>query len=322
MCKDAQLTKESSALDKYYVTAFYKFMDLAPSMLDGELQNLLNKRAQQLNILGLIVLGVEGINATVSAPTPEALSEFKQFLLMTLGLTHMNFKDSVSQRSPFRRFVIKTRDEIVTLGTPELVPQSSQNHHLSPTAWNQVLKNEEDYVLIDTRNWYEFNLGTFQGALNPNIDKFTEFPKYLESQNISKNKKMLIFCTGGIRCEKGILELQRQGYDQVYQLEGGILKYLEEFPDDQFAGECFVFDHRVALDQKLEPSINYGLCPHCGQPSSIKINCQRCDISTLICPSCAELDFKKVTCSKNCSYHLKLHPERKAKPAGKPQHKK
>ena len=149
---------------------------------------------------------------------------------------------------------------------------------------------------------------------DPNIDKFTEFPKYLESQNIGKDKKMMIFCTGGIRCERGILELQRQGYENVYQLEGGILKYLEEYPHDQFTGECFVFDHRVAVDQELKPSKKYGLCPHCGQPSSIKIECKRCDTENLLCDKCVEIEWKKDTCSKNCAYQYKLHPERKAKP--------
>jgi UPF0176 protein len=299
-------------VNNYYVTAFYKFMPLSfESLLD--LKALLQKTAERHQILGLIVLGPEGINSTLSASSLEDLAAFKTLLLNALNLTEMNFKDSLSHKAPFRRFVIKSREEIVTLGTPELVPLESKNHHLSPSAWNQVLKNDDDYVLIDTRNWYEFNLGSFRGAINPDIEKFTDFPKYLEQQNISKDKKMLIFCTGGIRCEKGILELQRQGYDQVYQLEGGILKYLEEYPHDQFAGECFVFDHRVALDQQLEPSTKYGLCPHCGQPSHIEISCQRCEQVTLICPDCAELDFKKVTCSKNCSYHLKLHPDRKVK---------
>jgi UPF0176 protein len=165
--------------------------------------------------------------------------------------------------------------------------------------------------MIDTRNWYEYKIGTFQGALNPDIEKFTDFPEYIEKQGISKDKKMLIFCTGGIRCEKGILELQQQGYEKVYQLEGGILNYLAQYPRDEFKGECFVFDHRVAVDQNLSPSKNYVLCPHCGQPGDTSIVCKRCDHEDKICESCAQLTYKKETCSKNCAHQWELNPGRK-----------
>jgi UPF0176 protein len=192
-----------------------------------------------------------------------------------------------------------------------MVPPDGKNHHLSPAEWNRVMKEETDYVMIDTRNWYEHKIGTFKGALNPDIEKFTDFPEYIEAQGIEKDKKMLIYCTGGIRCEKGILELQKQGYDNVFQLDGGIINYMKEFPNDQFEGECFVFDHRVALDQNLAPSIKYGLCPHCGQPSEIKIECKRCDSEELICVDCGKEEFKKDTCSKNCAYQYELHPNKK-----------
>jgi len=302
----------------FSVTAFYRFFDVPKNCPDQTLENLKEKittKATELDLKGLMILGAEGINSTTAAPSKENLQSYKTFLSEIFGISDFNFKDSESAKPPFRKFVVKIRDEIVTLGTPELIPNMSENnHHLTPTQWNEVMKNEKDYVMIDTRNWYEFNIGTFKGSVNPNIDKFTEFPKYLEEQKIAKDKKMLIFCTGGIRCEKGIMELQRQGYDNVYQLEGGILKYLEEYPNDQFAGECFVFDHRVAVDQNLHPSTQYGLCPHCGQPSKIKVDCKRCDTEALICDDCIQLDWKKDTCSKNCAYQYQLHPERKASP--------
>ncbi|MEK6773989.1 MAG: rhodanese-like domain-containing protein [Bdellovibrionota bacterium] len=297
----------------YHITAFYRFFKI-----NDNLQNIKEKieqKALELDLRGLMILGPEGINSTTSAPSKEALDSYKHFLKDFFKMDEFNFKDSQSEKLPFRKFLIKIRKEIVTFDTPELIPDMGiNNHHLSPTEWNQIMKDDKEHFIIDTRNWYEYNIGTFKGALNPNIDKFTDFPKYLEEQKISKDKKMLIFCTGGIRCEKGILELQRQGYENVYQLEGGILKYLEEYPNDQFTGECFVFDHRVALDQNLKPSTQYGLCPHCGQPSSIQIDCKRCDTKTLICEDCEKLEWKKHTCSKNCAYHFELHPERKAPP--------
>lgn len=298
----------------HYVTAFYKFMNLSdPAHRLSDLKSQIEKKAESLQIKGLIILGPEGINSTCSALSSETLEEYKKFILELFQQSEMNFKDSLSEKPPFRRLAVKIRDEIVTTGNLDLSPQQEKNQHLNPSQWNQVLQREEDYVLVDTRNWYEYKVGTFTGAINPDIDKFSDFPAYLEEQKISKEKKMLIFCTGGIRCEKGILELQKQGYQNVYQLEGGVLKYLEEYPEDQFQGECFVFDHRVALDQNLKPSSKYGLCPHCGQPSALQIECKRCDSSMKICEECAELDWKKDTCSKNCAYHYELHPERKVR---------
>lgn len=299
-----------SATPNYYVTAFYKFKKITQEELPEVQKNLENK-AEELNVKGLVILGTEGFNSTCAAPSQESLESWKQFIREYFDSADQFFKDSTSEKAPFRRFKVKVRQEIVTTGIPGVMPPEGQNHHLSPAEWNRVMKEEDNYVIIDTRNWYEYKIGTFKGALNPNIEKFTEFPQYIESQGIPKDKKMLIFCTGGIRCEKGILELQNQGYDNVYQLDGGILNYIKEFPNDQFEGECFVFDHRVAVDQNLQPTQKFGLCPHCGQPSTIKITCKRCDATELICEDCIKVDFAKDTCSKNCAYQLEKHPARK-----------
>ncbi len=292
----------------YFISAFYHFK---------RLENLetikadLEKKADELNVRGLLVLGHEGINTTCSSPSKENLALFKKWIISYFDAPQIAFKDSESDRPPFRRYKVKIREEIVTAGLPDVMPPEGKNHHLTPNEWNRVLKEEKDYVMIDTRNWYEYNIGTFKGALNPNIEKFTDFPEYIEKQGISKDKKMLIFCTGGIRCEKGILELQKQGFDQVYQLEGGILNYLEQYPHDQYEGECFVFDHRVSVDQNLAPSQRYTLCPHCGQPADTEIECKRCDFHEKICVTCTQEEFKKDTCSKNCAHQWKLHPGRK-----------
>ena len=296
----------------HFVSTFYKFKkDENPE----KTKLFLEQTAEKLQVNGLIIIGHEGFNATVSANSANNLLLFKKEICQYFMTPDLFFKDSVSDIAPFRRFKVKIREEIVTLGTPELAPydQDGSNHHLTPAEWNQVMKNE-DHVIIDTRNWYETKIGTFKGAINPMTDQFTEFPQFLESQKIPKDKKILIFCTGGIRCEKGILEVQRQGYKNVYQLYGGILNYLKESPHDQFEGECFVFDHRVAVDQNMQPSQQYKLCPHCGQPGKTAVDCKRCDTHTYICEDCAELEWKKETCSKNCAYQYKLHPDRKAPP--------
>lgn len=283
------------------------------TIVDVEKTKLFFQSAAEKNkILGLIILAPEGFNSTVSANNETDLANYKTEILKYFNLQNLNFKDSTSNKAPFRRLVIKLRPEIVTLGTPELRPPDGKNYHLSPTEWNHVMKTEtDDIVLIDTRNWYETQIGTFKNAINPMTDQFTEFPQFMESQNISKEKKVLIFCTGGIRCEKGILDLHQQGYHNVYQLDGGILNYLKEYPNDQFTGECFVFDHRVSVDQDLKPTKIYDLCPHCGQPAKTEIDCKRCDTHQMICEDCSVLDWKKQTCSKNCAHHLELHPDRK-----------
>lgn len=288
-----------------YITTFYRFM---PVRDPATVQKDLEVKAENLGIRGLVILGTEGINSTIAAPSEEALLEFKNWIATYFQVSDMIYKNSFAPKAPFRRFKVKLRKEIVTLGTPELMPDSPKNHHLTPEEWNKVMKEESDILLIDTRNWYETKVGTFKGAVNPGIEQFNEFPEWLEGQNYPKDKKMLIFCTGGIRCEKGILELQRQGYDNVYQLEGGILKYIEEFPNDQYEGECFVFDHRVAVNQELEPSKVYSLCPHCGQPAKIDINCRRCDSPAKICDECVTAEIMKDTCSKNCAHHYQMRP--------------
>ncbi len=293
---------------QHYVAAFYQFMPLENPELA---QKNLEAKAEELGVKGLVILGREGFNSTCSSHTLESFEAWKNYIKHYFNTPDLVFKESMTSKSPFRRFKVKIREEIVTAGIPEMTPPPGKNNHLTPEEWDQVLTQESDYALIDTRNWYEYKIGTFRGAINPNLEKFTEFPRYIDDQGIPKDKKILIFCTGGIRCEKGILELQKQGYKNVYQLDGGILNYFKESKNSQYDGECFVFDHRVAVDQKLQPTLRYGLCPHCGQPGESKITCTRCDSEALICETCAAIPFKQSTCSKNCAHHFELNPSKK-----------
>jgi UPF0176 protein len=292
----------------HYITAYYKFM---PIQDVNQAKEFFIDISQKTNTRGLVIVAPEGFNSTVSNKSLDGLNQYKQAVLAYFKLESLNFKDSEAEKAPFRRFVTKIRNEIVTSGKADMRPDSDKNHHLSPDQWNEMIEKENP-VIIDTRNWYEYKIGTFKGALNPNTDTFTEFPKYMESQNITKDQKVMIFCTGGIRCEKGILELQEKGYSQIYQLDGGILNYLKEKPNEKFEGECFVFDHRVAVDQALKPTKQYNLCPHCGQPGKTEIDCKRCDTHMMICEDCHKIEWKMETCSKDCAYHYQLHPDRKA----------
>jgi UPF0176 protein len=309
---DSLPLSEKGRTPQFFISTFYHFIKVdSPEDFKAEFK----AKAEELKILGLLIIGEEGFNTTSSAESQEALQAWKDYFKQKFNLKKLNNKDSVSDKPPFLRFSVKIRPEIVTTGRHDLHLDSQKvghNRHLTPEVWDRVMKEErEQIVIIDTRNWYEYNVGTFKGALNPNIEKFTEFPHYFENQKIGKEQKILIFCTGGIRCEKGILELQEKGYQNVYQLDGGILKYLEKKPHEEFVGECFVFDNRVAVTQDLKPSQTYKLCPHCGQPAAIKKECVRCDTEFLICDKCVELKTKKDTCSKNCANQWEMRPGRK-----------
>lgn len=291
----------------HYIVAAYSFFPVPDT---SALEERLWKTAAELQVMGLAILAPEGFNGTYALPSSELREIFCQTLREICGDPHLECKKSQSEKAPFKDFQIKIREEIVSLGAPELTPQSKRNYHLNADEWNQVLKTEKDVIVIDTRNDYEFRIGTFKGAVNPKTQKFSEFPEFIDQQKISPNQKMLIFCTGGIRCEKGILDLHRRGFKNVYQLEGGILKYLETHPNDQFEGECLVFDHRVAVDQHLQPTKSYAWCPHCGQPAQIQINCKKCQTAALVCGDCLQQSPYKETCTKNCRNTLQAQAQR------------
>jgi len=288
--------------EKFQISAFYFFTELT----DSELNNIkvkLEEFALDNNLFGLIIIANEGINGTCCI-LKENSNKFKIFLTsLNSAFLNINFKDSFSSFNTFKRFKIKVRDEIVTLERKDIIPKGA-NNHLEPKEWDEFLENENDYILIDTRNTYETKLGMFENAIDPGMDNFTEFKKYVEKLNQPKDKKVLMYCTGGIRCEKASYQMQEAGYKNVYQLNGGILKYLEEFPNKKFNGECFVFDHRVAVDQELKPSKIFKLCPHTGNPASLEIICKNCDKKAVVDKN-AKFEYQLNSCSKNCAYHLK-----------------
>lgn len=281
------------------IVAFYRFHPLSEDQVLSWKQKL-EQFALENGVLGLCLLGHEGINGTLSGPLA-SLQELKTLLQEGLGVT--NFKDSVAKRHPFHVFRIKIKEEIVTLGKPGFVPQQVHYHHLSPTEWNKAMQ-DPNAVILDTRNDYEVEIGKFKGARDFALKEFREFPRAVKESGIPKNSPILMYCTGGIRCEKAILEMQAQGYTNVSQLDGGILNYLEKCPNEAFEGECFVFDYRVAVDQNLQPSQVYKLCPHCGQPAHKPITCEKCGSEATVCTHCT--DEAAVTCSKNCAHHMAI----------------
>jgi len=284
------------------ITAFYRFVSMDESRL-AAVRDSLESFADSRGIRGLVVLGSEGVNATVAGPA-EAVTSLKEHLAGMFPGEEIAFKDSFADKMPFARFKVDLRTEIITTKDLSISSEESRGTHLAPREWHHLIESDPDVVIVDTRNDYETEIGIFKGALDPKIKKFSEFQSYIEQGHLPRDKKLLLYCTGGIRCEKAVPEVKRLGYENVYQLEGGILRYLEEYPEGYFEGECFVFDHRVAVDAQLQPTAIYKLCPHCGNPAKEKVSCKNCGKESVVCQTCMEHEDKK-SCSKNCAYHIR-----------------
>ena len=249
---------------KFLIAAFYKFTKVS---LLFELQTEFYKFLENLNIKGTVLLAEEGINGTVSG-SPKSIAKFKNFLSEKDLLSESDFKVSSADFMPFPRLKVKLKKEIVTIGDCEINPVEKVGEYVDPLDWNQLI-TDEDVLVLDTRNTYEVSIGSFEGAIQPETTNFREFPEWAETEGskLSKDKKIAMFCTGGIRCEKASSLLKDKGFEKVYHLKGGILNYLEKVKPEEslWNGECFVFDDRVALNHKLEPG-SYDLCHGCRMP--------------------------------------------------------
>ena len=245
------------------ICALYKF-----TRLDDfeEIQGPLKIFLESLNIRGTLLLAKEGVNGTIAGDN-DSIMKSLDYLQKDERLVGLEYKFSYSEKPPFKRLKVKLKKEIVTLGVSNIDPIFSSGTYVKPADWNELV-NDPDVVLIDTRNNYEFEIGSFKGSINPNTETFREFPAYTKN-NLEKyrDKKIAMFCTGGIRCEKSTAYLKSKGFENVFHLQGGILKYLEEVKEDEslWEGECFVFDDRVAVKHNLELG-KYDQCHACRFP--------------------------------------------------------
>ncbi|NOZ51551.1 MAG: rhodanese-related sulfurtransferase [Gammaproteobacteria bacterium] len=217
-------------------------------------------------IKGTILLASEGINGTI-AGTRSGIDAVMSFIRTDSLLNNLEYKESSSTSQPFLRMKVKLKKEIVTLGVPGINPTKQVGQYVNAQHWNQLI-TDPDVVVIDTRNNYEVNVGTFEGAINPATNSFREFPQFVQQTlHPDKHKKVAMFCTGGIRCEKATAYLLKQGFENVFHLKGGILKYMEETSAENslWNGECFVFDERVTINQRLARG-RYSLCYGCRLP--------------------------------------------------------
>jgi len=253
----------------FFTTAFYHFVSINDIKI---IQNIIQDYCDKTSIKGTILIANEGINGTISGEEIDILA-FHEFIkhdsIFSKVFQPLEYKSSWSNKNPFYRMKVRLKKEIVALGIPEVSPTKRVGTYVSPEEWNSLI-SDPDIILIDTRNGYEVDIGTFRNAINPKTSSFREFPEYVKKNlNTKKNKKIAMFCTGGIRCEKASSYMMEEGFDEVYHLQGGILKYLETIPekDSLWQGECFVFDQRVAVTNGLKEG-KYNQCFACRHPLS------------------------------------------------------
>ena len=268
----------------YFLTAaLYKFVEL-PDFAD--LKAPLLDCCNNNQVKGTILLASEGINGTI-AGSSEGVHAVLAFLRSDPRFADLVHKESFSEKAPFYRLKIRLKREIVTMGIPDINPRLMAGKYVKPEEWNKLL-DDPDVVVVDVRNDFEVSMGTFEGAINPKTKSFSELPEWVLQETALRNKpKVAMFCTGGIRCEKSTAFLRTQGFDEVYHLEGGILKYLETVPEaeSRWEGECFVFDERVSVGHGLK-SGNYELCRGCRHPISQEDKASELFVLGVSCPHC------------------------------------
>jgi UPF0176 protein len=265
------------------VAAFYKFVALPDyKALQAGIQDC----AVANQVMGTILLAEEGINGTVSGPE-EGVRALLDYIKSDKRICDLEHKESWAEENPFYRMKVRLKKEIVTLGVDGVSPTKSVGEYVEPENWNDFI-NDPDVVVIDTRNDYEVAIGSFKGAVDPETTSFRELPEWVEEQdNLLEGKKIAMFCTGGIRCEKSTSFMKEQGFDDVYHLKGGILKYLETVPQEEslWEGECFVFDQRVSVGHGLKQG-PYDLCHACRHPITEEDKTSELFAKGVSCPRC------------------------------------
>ena len=270
---------------KFLIVAYYKFVSL-PDF--EERREPLQSFCEEQGVKGTILLAAEGINSTM-AGSPEGIEAVLDYLQSDPAVGELTVKRSYADEPPFYRMKVRLKKEIVRLGMPEINPNDQVGTYVEPEDWNELI-SDPDVVIVDTRNDYEYEIGTFKGAIDPKTTTFREFPEYVKKELADKkDKKVAMFCTGGIRCEKSTSLLLNEGFKDVYHLNGGILNYLEKVkPEDSlWEGECFVFDNRVTVDHKLDAGA-FDMCHACRHTLSDRDKESKDYVEGVSCPHCAD----------------------------------
>lgn len=273
--------------DPIQVAALYKF---TPFSDPAALREPLLAACEEVGVKGTLLLANEGINGTI-AGTDNAIAAVLDHIRSLPGCADTEVKFSHAPEMPFHRMKVRLKREIVTMGQPDIDPRHSVGRYVDPQDWNALI-SDPDTVVIDTRNDYEVAVGTFEGAVDPATRSFRDFPEWFRTHReelLSGKKRVAMFCTGGIRCEKSTSFLRAEGIEDVFHLKGGILKYLEEVPPEEskWQGDCFVFDERVTVRHGLEPG-EYGLCRACRRPVSSEDIAHEHFEEGVSCPHCID----------------------------------
>ncbi len=271
----------------YKVAALYKFSKILDPL---KLHNEIRIKLKEMSISGTILVGREGINGTISSSSQKNLSSAINFIKDIKGFADLDIKLSSSDKNPFIRLKVKLKKEIVTIGDEAIDPTEIVGEYVEPKDWNNLI-DHKDTIVIDTRNNYEYSIGTFKNSLNPKTAKFREFPEWINKQKFTddekKNKNIAMFCTGGIRCEKASSLMKKKGFNNVFHLKGGILRYFESVSQDtsSWEGECFVFDDRVSVKHDLSVG-TYDMCHGCRMPITEKDKESNKYIRGVACSKC------------------------------------
>jgi UPF0176 protein len=272
----------------WHVVALYRFVTLEDT---AAVQAQLQPTLKAWGVVGTLLLAPEGVNGTLAAPFSETLEDLVQVLDDTLGVRQGEIKYATASEKPFRRLRVRLKKEIITMRQETARPDHCVGTYVDPQDWNALIQ-DPDVLVLDTRNAYEVSIGTFQNAVNPNTERFTEFAPFVESRySPATHKKVAMFCTGGIRCEKASSYMLQQGFEEVYHLKGGILNYLEQVSasESTWQGACYVFDRRVGVRHGLQES-GHLACHGCGWPLALEdthhpdyeegVSCARCRFTT------------------------------------------
>ena len=270
----------------FKISAFYKFF-----LVDNptSIQKKISNTFTELSIKGTLLVSKEGINGTISSKNYINLNKAITFLKTIDGFNGFDIKYSFSPKEPFAKLKVKFKNEIVTIGDASINPLKSVGEYIQPENWNHLISDDEVLVL-DARNTYEYSIGSFKNSIHPETTNFREFPSWIkkfEASGIDKNKKVAMFCTGGIRCEKASSLMKAKGFKNIFHLQGGILNYMEKVDKENslWNGECFVFDDRVALTHNLEVG-SYDMCHGCRMPITDMDKLDKHYVKGVSCPKC------------------------------------
>jgi len=282
-------------MEKKKVILFYKYVKIEDVFALRDQQKQVCK---ELNLIGRVLVATEGINGTLAGDASD-IDAYMEFMMNHVLFEGIEFKVNFGDDVSFNKLKVKAREEIVA--TKFGADLSKTGMHLSPSEFQRMIDEDPEAVVVDFRNDYEYRVGRFKGAVNLELENFRDLPKVVEKLEPYKNKKILAYCTGGVRCETATALLREKGFENLYQLHGGIIKYAEQFPDRSYEGSCFVFDNRMTVPVNRTKDLYVSNCEICEEQCDVYINCANCECNKLfiVCEPCAEK--VEYSCSEVCA---------------------